>query len=148
MNELINAEIWSTNLYLSLQVYFEEQQLPILGSWLNAQAQENMDRTFQVMSRICCGNGCVAINEIKREAQKWETALDALNHLIKHEQYMHGVITSLLTLAHNVDYPSYTFMRKLYEDRIYVSTVFIELLHILAEEGGRRLTWFGDSELN
>ena len=30
MNELINAEIWSTNLYLSLQVYFESEQLPIL----------------------------------------------------------------------------------------------------------------------
>ena len=38
MNELINAEIWSTNLYLSLQVYFESEQLPILSSWLNTQA--------------------------------------------------------------------------------------------------------------
>ena len=53
MNELINAEIWSTNLYLSLQVYFESEQLPILSSWLNTQAQDK----------------CVAINEIKRDVQ-------------------------------------------------------------------------------
>ena len=30
MNELINTEIWSTGLYLSLQVYFEDERLPIL----------------------------------------------------------------------------------------------------------------------
>ena len=29
MNELINTEIWSTGLYLSLQVYFEDERLPI-----------------------------------------------------------------------------------------------------------------------
>ena len=44
MNTLINTEIWSTNLYLSLQVYFEGQQLPILASWLSAQAQDNMGK--------------------------------------------------------------------------------------------------------
>ena len=42
MNTLINTEIWSTNLYLSLQVYFEGQQLPILASWLSAQAQDTI----------------------------------------------------------------------------------------------------------
>lgn len=31
MNELINTEIWSTGLYLSLQVYFEDERLPILS---------------------------------------------------------------------------------------------------------------------
>lgn len=146
MNELINAEIWSTNLYLSLQVYFEEHQLPILGSWLNTQAQENMNRTFRLMGRIYCSNGCVAIHEIKREPQKWETALDALNHLLRHEQYMYGLITSLFTLARHVDYSSYLFVKGLYEHRIYVSTVFVELLHVLAREGGRRLPWLSDWE--
>ena len=46
MNELINAEIWSTNLYLSLQVYFESEQLPILSFWLNTQAQDNMNKSL------------------------------------------------------------------------------------------------------
>ena len=44
MNELINTEIWSTGLYLSLQVYFEDERLPILSSWLNSQAQDNMNK--------------------------------------------------------------------------------------------------------
>ena len=56
MNELINAEIWSTNLYLSLQVYFESEQLPILSSWLNTQAQDNMNKVYQMMSWIYLGD--------------------------------------------------------------------------------------------
>ena len=70
MNELINAEIWSTNLYLSLQVYFEGEQLPILSAWLNAQAQDNMNKTYQMMHRIYHNEGCVMIREIKRHVQK------------------------------------------------------------------------------
>ena len=81
MNELINAEIWSTNLYLSLQVYFESEQLPILSSWLNTQAQDNMNKVYQMMSWIYHNGGCVAINEIKRDVQKWQAPVSALNEL-------------------------------------------------------------------
>ncbi len=59
MNTLINTEIWSTNLYLSLQVYFEGQQLPILASWLSAQAQDNMGKVYQMMNRIYHEGGAV-----------------------------------------------------------------------------------------
>ena len=59
MNELINTEIWSTGLNLSLQVYFEDERLPILSSWLNSQAQDNMNKVYQMMNRICHDGGCV-----------------------------------------------------------------------------------------
>ena len=71
MNELINTEIWSTGLYLSLQVYFEDERLPILSSWLNSQAQDNMNKVYQMMNRICHDGGCVAINEMKRDTHEW-----------------------------------------------------------------------------
>ena len=79
MNELINTEIWSTGLYLSLQVYFEDERLPILSSWLNSQAQDNMNKVYQMMNRICHDGGCVAINEMKRDTHEWTTPLNALN---------------------------------------------------------------------
>lgn len=52
MNELINAELWSANLYLSLQVYFEEQQLAELASWVNLQPQDNMSRICRMIESI------------------------------------------------------------------------------------------------
>ena len=71
MNTLINTEIWSTNLYLSLQVYFEGQQLPILASWLSAQAQDNMGKVYQMMNRIYHEGGAVTIHEIRRDIRQW-----------------------------------------------------------------------------
>lgn len=142
MNELINAEIWSTNLYLSLQVYFEGEQLPILSAWLNAQAQDNMNKTYQMMHRIYHNEGCVMIREIKRHVQKWETPLEALNELLEHERYMSRMVSMLLILCRNVDMPTYSFVDRLYSGRIYVSTAFLELLRILARESIRRLPYF------
>ena len=45
------------NHFLSLQVYFEDERLPILSSWLNSQAQDNMNKVYQMMNRICHDGG-------------------------------------------------------------------------------------------
>lgn len=142
MNELLNAEIWSTNLYLSLQVYFEEQQYPILASWLGTQAQGNINRIYQMMDRIYHYGGCVTINELKRDTQTWKTPLTAMNELLNHERYMSEQITNLLTLCQQMDLSFHDFVNQMYASRIYMSTVFLELLRILAQEGERRLPCF------
>lgn len=104
MNTLINTEIWSTNLYLSLQVYFEGQQLPILASWLSAQAQDNMGKVYQMMNRIYHEGGAVTIHEIRRDIRQWPTPLAALNTLLEHEQYIPSDIRTSRTM------PEYGFI--------------------------------------
>ena len=142
MNTLINTEIWSTNLYLSLQVYFEGQQLPILTSWLSAQAQDNMGKVYQMMNRIYHEGGAVTIHEIRRDIRQWPTPLAALNTLLEHEQYISRQISELHVLCQNTDSSIHSFIKGLYTKRIYVSTAFMELLRFLAMEYERRLPCF------
>ena len=142
MNTLINTEIWSTNLYLSLQVYFEGQQLLILASWLSAQAQDNMGKVYQMMNRIYHEGGAVTIHEIRRDIRQWPTPLAALNTLLEHEQYRSRQISELHVLCQNTDSSIHSFIKGLYTKRIYVSTAFMELLRILAMEYERRLPCF------
>ena len=142
MNKLINTEIWSTNLYLSLQVYFEGQQLLILASWLSAQAQDNMGKVYQMMNRIYHEGGAVTIHEIRRDIRQWPTPLAALNTLLEHEQYISRQISELHVLCQNTDSSIHSFIKGLYTKRIYVSTAFMELLRILAMEYERRLPCF------
>ena len=40
VNEQLHAEIWSSNLCLVFQLYFFEQKLPMLSSWLDVQIQK------------------------------------------------------------------------------------------------------------
>lgn len=142
MNTLINTEIWSTNLYLSLQVYFEGQQLLILASWLSAQAQDNMGKVYQMMNRIYHEGGAVTIHEIRRDIRQWPTPLAALNTLLEHEQYISRQISELHVLCQNTDSSIHSFIKGLYTKRIYVSMAFMELLRILAMEYERRLPCF------
>lgn len=142
MNTLINTEIWSTNLYLSLQVYFEGQQLLILASWLSAQAQDNMGKVYQMMNRIYHEGGAVTIHEIRRDIRQWPTPLAALNTLLEHEQYISRQISELHVLCQNTASSIHSFIKGLYTKRIYVSTAFMELLRILAMEYERRLPCF------
>ena len=142
MNTLINTEIWSTNLYLSLQVYFEGQQLLILASWLSAQAQDNMGKVYQMMNRIYHEGGAVTIHEIRRDIRQWPTPLAALNTLLEHEQYISRQISELHVLCQNTDSSINSFIKGLYTNRIYVITSFMELLRILAMEYERRLPCF------
>lgn len=142
MNTLINTEIWSTNLYLSLQVYFEGQQLLILASWLSAQAQDNMGKVYQMMNRIYHEGGAVTIHEIRRDIRQWPTPLAALNTLLEHEQYISRQISELHVLCQNTDSSIHSFIKGLYTKRIYVSAAFMELLRILAMEYERRLPCF------
>ena len=142
MNTLINTEIWSTNLYLSLQVYFEGQQLLILASWLSAQAQDNMGKVYQMMNRIYHEGGAVTIHEIRRDIRQWPTPLAALNTLLEHEQYISRQISELHVLCQNTDSSIHSFIKGLYTKRIYVSTVFMELLRILAMEYEHKLPCF------
>ena len=114
VNELINAELWSANLYLSLQVYFEEQQLAELASWVNLQSQDNMSRICRMIESIYRSKGSVLIREMKRDAWDWNNTLHALNELINHEKYMAEQIEILLVLTENVDVAFHAFVRERY----------------------------------
>ena len=117
VNELINAELWSANLYLSLQVYFEEQQLAELASWVNLQSQDNMSRICRMIESIYRSKGSVLIRE----------------------KYMAEQIEILLVLTENVDVAFHAFVREIYLQKRFTSRIFIELLHIFTQEKRWRL---------
>ena len=43
-NAQINAEMWSSNLYLSMSVYFAQNGYDGMVSWMRAQSKEELDR--------------------------------------------------------------------------------------------------------
>ena len=43
-NAQINAEMWSSNLYLSMSVYFAQNGYDGMASWMRAQSKEELDR--------------------------------------------------------------------------------------------------------
>ena len=117
LNELINTEIWSSNRYLSLQIHFERQQLPILSFWLNMQARSGIERICRMTSLIYRQGG----------------------RMIEHENYMDGQVASLLKLTEMEDTDISQQIHQIYSQRFYVTSIFTEMLRIFGEESRRRL---------
>lgn len=147
MNEIINAEIWSCNLYLSLRIYFENQQLPVLASCLEMQSRSCMERIYCIMKKIYQHDGGVAIHGIAYKSEDWDTPMLALDRLTKNEQCISSCVSSVLALAYNVDMTFYVFIRQLYSHRIYMNNILLELLRVLAKEFRRRLPFIADVNL-
>ena len=103
LNELINTEIWSSNRYLSLQIHFERQQLPILSFWLNMQARSGIERICRMTSLIYRQGGRATIREATHNSREWGTTIEALDRMIEHENYMDGQVASLLKLTEMED---------------------------------------------
>ncbi len=141
INELISMEIWSANFYLSLLVYFKEQDLPVLASWLDMQPHDNMERVYCMMKQVYQCGGYVRMREISWKPEKWKNLLEALDRLAEHERYMANQIAALLAFTKEVDMSIYSFCKQLYQSRVYVTDVFIELFYILAKRYSRELPY-------
>lgn len=139
LNELINTEIWSSNRYLSLQIHFERQQLPILSFWLNMQARSGIERICRMTSLIYRQGGRATIREATYNSREWGTTIEALDRMIEHENYMDGQVASLLKLTEMEDTDISQQIHQIYSQRFYVTSIFTEMLRIFGEESRRRL---------
>lgn len=140
INELLNTELWSSNLYLSLQFYFEDEQLPIIASWLNLQNRKTMSRIRKINELLIQEKGTVHLQELVFPANQWESPMVAFDILLKHEQYICRQIQDFLTLAQNSGYPNLEALAlNLYRSEMHISDFFFELLQIVTKEWKRRL---------
>lgn len=99
INGQINAEFYSSYLYLSMSAYFKSIDLKGCASWMIAQAQEEISHGMKMYNYIQERGGTVQLGPIEGPPTKWESALDIFQHALKHEQHVTGLINGLVDIA-------------------------------------------------
>jgi len=99
LNEQINAEFYSSYLYLSMESYFQSVSLKGFGVWMRAQVQEELFHAMKFYDFVCERGGRVTLETIKKPDSNWKTPLIAFKQIQKHEQHVTGLIDSLVDLA-------------------------------------------------
>lgn len=99
INDQINAELFSSYLYLSMAAFFEDQNLPGSAAWMRAQAQEELAHAMKFFDWINERRGRVALSAIDKPESEWTSPLDAFEASFKHEQYITSRINDLMALA-------------------------------------------------
>jgi ferritin len=98
-NNQINAELYSSYLYLSMVAYFESMNLPGFGQWMRCQAQEEVTHAMKFFHFIHERGGRVKLTAIEGPPTEWGSPLAAFEAAYAHEQKVSGMINDLVDLA-------------------------------------------------
>ncbi len=99
LNEQINAEMYSSYLYLSMESYFQSVSLGGFAAWMRAQVQEELMHAMKFYDFVNERGGRVTLNAINKPERDWESPLAAFRHILRHEQLVTSLINDLVDLA-------------------------------------------------
>jgi ferritin len=98
-NNQINAELYSSYLYLSMAAYFDSTSLPGFARWMRSQAQEEVVHAMKFFHFINERGGRVKLTGIDGPPTEWKSPLAAFEAAYAHEQKVSGMINELVDLA-------------------------------------------------
>ena len=99
LNGQINAELYSTYLYLSMEAYFQSVNMAGFAKWMKAQTQEEMIHAMKIYDYVNQCSGRVILEMIEKPPSQWESPLAVFEAVYKHEQKVTGLINDLVNLA-------------------------------------------------
>ena len=99
LNHQINAELYSSYLYLSMSAYFQDISVKGFANWMRVQAQEELDHAMKIYSYVLELDKKVELLAIEKPPNEWKSPLDAFDEVYKHEQQVTGLINKLVDTA-------------------------------------------------
>ncbi|WP_147821338.1 ferritin [Salidesulfovibrio onnuriiensis] len=99
INDQMNFEIFSANIYLSMVSYFEDRGLPGFAAWMRAQYKEEIFHAMKMFDYILGAGGRAKISAHDAPPQDWESPLAAFENALEHEKVVTGRINGLMDLA-------------------------------------------------
>lgn len=99
LNEQLNAELYSSYLYLSMSTYFQSVELKGFANWMRVQAQEELSHAMKFYDYVNKSGGRVILKEISAPQTEWNSPRAAFEHVFKHEQKVTSLIDNLVGLA-------------------------------------------------
>jgi len=99
LNDQLNAEMYSSYLYLSMAAYFQSINLSGFSTWMRVQTQEEMVHAMKFYDFINERGGRVTLGQIEGPPTEWESPLGAFEAALEHEQKVTGLINTLMDLA-------------------------------------------------
>jgi ferritin len=99
LNEQIHAEFFSFYLYLSVAAFFTSRHLDGFSHWMRVQAQEEFGHAMKLFDYLNERGGTVQLKALDAPQTEWESPSDAVEAVLKHEQYISQRINEMVNLA-------------------------------------------------
>ena len=111
-NSHLNAEFYSSYLYLSMANQFAAQNLQGMTSWMKVQAGEERLHAMKFIDFINDRGGRVLLQQIDQPKTEWSSPLEAFQDAYNHECLISSKINKLVDLAiAESDHAANTFLQ-------------------------------------
>jgi ferritin len=139
INSQINAELYSSYLYLSMAAYFESKNLGGMANWMRLQAQEELQHAMKFFDYVSERGGRVVLTEIASPRTDWESPVDVFQHTADHESDVTARINKLVDLAiAEKDHAANTFLQWFVTEQVEeeaTAQTILEKLKLVGNDG-------------
>jgi ferritin len=99
LNKHLNAEFYSSYLYLSMAAHFESASLTGFASWMRVQSKEEYDHAIKIFDFIHDRDGAVELIKIDAPKTAWKTPIELFEEVYAHEKEVSKSIYELVDLG-------------------------------------------------
>ncbi len=99
INDQINAEFYSSYLYLSMAAYFESENYKGFAIWMRMQAEEEKEHAYKLYDYMNDRGGRVVLAAIEAPPADFKSVQDVYEKTLEHERKVTAMINKLNALA-------------------------------------------------
>jgi len=99
LNEQLNAELYSSYLYLSMASHFKKIGLPGFARWMEVQSLEELTHAMKFFDYVGDRGQQAILSPVPGPPSTWVSPLAAFENAFQHEVKVSGLINALVNLA-------------------------------------------------
>lgn len=99
INCQIVAEMWSSNLYLSMSFYLQKEGFEGFASWMLKQSQEELGHAYDLANYLMKRGGVAKVDKVDVVPQTWDGVQALFEDVYQHECHVSSMIDELVNVA-------------------------------------------------
>jgi ferritin len=137
-NSHINAEFYSSYLYLSMSTYCDSMDLPGFAHWMRIQSQEEYDHAMRLLTYIEDRDGRVTLLPIEQPPNEFASVEDVMRQTLSHEQHVSVLINQLYAAAADAgDFASQVMLQWFVNEQVEEEKAARDVIASLDKVAGR-----------
>ncbi|MGC8492944.1 MAG: ferritin [Syntrophobacteraceae bacterium] len=140
LNAQINAELYSSYLYLSMASYCKRLNLEGFTRWMEVQALEELSHAMKFFNFVNERGAKVELTTIEGPPTSWDAPLSVFEAVYNHELKVTGLIYDLVNLATEVkDHAVVNFLQWFVNEQVEEETSadnIVQKLKLIGSDGG------------
>jgi ferritin len=149
INNQIQAEMFSAQLYLAMSGYLERENLKGFASWMRVQYQEETAHAFKFIDYLLARGGTLELKAIDAPPTEFGTPVEVFQKVLAHEEHVTDLINKLHeTAVDEKDVATQIFLQWFVTEQIEEegsANEILEKLKLIPEKSGA--LFYMDKEL-